>query len=218
MNNNRNQQSEEWRRCQYPFVRHEVSNLGRIRHALTKKLVHPAIANKGYLRFTASVKGKNVATNVHTQVALAFVDGWREGLQVNHKDGNKLNNCAWNLEWVSASENIRHANYVLGKHVRPVVLFTRNGFPEQVFRSASECDRMLGYSVHRAIKDGHLYHGLRPRYITWAQYQMLHHLVSDHGYTLRSAWVELQTDLFLNSNGSPTPTLPTGGGGPAGEG
>ena len=200
MNKTTNNEHEEWRRCQYPLVRHEVSNFGRIRHALTKNLLHPAISKGGYLRFTANVKGKTVATDVHIQVALAFVDGWREGLQVNHKDGNKLNNCAWNLEWISASENIRHANYVLGKKVRPVVLFTRNGLLEQVFRSASECDRMLGYSVHRAIKDGHLYHGLRPRYITWAQYQMLRHLVSVHGYTLRSAWVELQTDLFLNSN------------------
>ena len=29
---------EEWRRCQYPFVRFEVSNLGRVRHARTKKV------------------------------------------------------------------------------------------------------------------------------------------------------------------------------------
>ena len=200
MNNNRNQQSEVWRRCQYPFVRHEVSNFGRIRHALTKKLLHPAISKTGYLRFTAKVKGKNVATSVHTQVALAFVDGWREGLQVNHKDGNKLNNCAWNLEWISASENIRHSRYVLGKLVKPVVLLDKKGYPVQVFPSCAECDKMFGGNICQSIERGHRYRGFRPLYITWAQYQMLHHLVSVHGYTLRSAWVELQTDLFLNSN------------------
>ena len=200
MNNNRNQQSEEWRRCQYPFVRYEVSNFGRIRHARTKNVLNPNINKAGYKRFAANVKGKSCHSDVHVQVALAFVDGWREGLQVNHKDGNKLNNCAWNLEWISASENIRHSRYVLGKQVKPVVLLDEKGFPKHVFRSARECERILGGNVHTPINRGYRHHGFRPLYITWAQYQMLHHLVSEHGYTLRSAWVELQTDLFLNSN------------------
>lgn len=38
-----------------------------------------------------------------------FVDGYKEGLVVNHKDGNKLNNNASNLEWVTSSYNNKHA-------------------------------------------------------------------------------------------------------------
>ena len=200
MDKTTNNEHEEWRRCQYPAVRHEVSNLGRIRHALTKNLLKLRENNAGYLRFAVSHKGKSVKVCVHEQVALAFVDGWREGLQVNHKDGNKQNNRAWNLEWVSASENMRHARYVLGKQVKPVVLLDEKGFPAYVFRSAAECNRATDGDVHNHINRGHRYHGFRPLYITWAQYHMLHHLVSEHGYTLRSAWVELQTDLYLNSN------------------
>jgi len=200
MNKTINNEHEVWRRCQYPLVRHEVSNYGRIRHALTKHLRKLNVNCKGYVVFTVKIKGKVLLAKVHKQVALAFVDGWREGLQVNHKDGNKLNNCAWNLEWVSASENVRHARYVLGKQVKPVVLLDKKGFPAHVFRSGAECAKMFGGNVRAAIKRGQRYHGFRPRYITWAQYQMLHHLVSVHGYTLRSAWVELQTDLFLNNH------------------
>ena len=200
MDKTTNNKNEEWRRCQYPAVRHEVSNLGRIRHALTKNILKLHENNAGYLRFAVSHKGKSVKVCVHEQVALAFVDGWREGLQVNHKDGNKQNNRAWNLEWVSASENMRHARYVLGKQVKPVVLLDEKGFPAYVFRSAAECNRATDGDVHNHINRGHRYHGFRPLYITWAQYHMLHHLVSEHGYTLRSAWVELQTDLYLNSN------------------
>lgn len=33
--------------------------------------------------------------------------------QVNHKDGNRKNNCVENLEWVSCSENVKHSHEFL---------------------------------------------------------------------------------------------------------
>lgn len=44
---------------------------------------------------------------VHRLVAKAWLQGY--GREVNHKDGNKANNCAGNLEWVSSSRNKLHA-------------------------------------------------------------------------------------------------------------
>jgi hypothetical protein len=60
---------------------------------------------RGYLR--ASIAG--VAYLVHRMVAAAFI-GPSEGKEVNHKDGDKRNNHYSNLEYVSRSENMRHAN------------------------------------------------------------------------------------------------------------
>ena len=48
--------------------------------------------------------------SVHRLVALAFLGPPPDrGSQVNHKDGNPENNFLWNLEWVSGSENMKHA-------------------------------------------------------------------------------------------------------------
>jgi hypothetical protein len=59
--------------------------------------------------------GKNRHFLVHRLVALAFCEGYFDGAQVNHKDGNRQNNVPGNLEWCTSSENHRHAIRILGR-------------------------------------------------------------------------------------------------------
>ena len=61
------------------------------------------------------IYGKEKNILIATLVAKHFISEIPPNLQINHKDGNKRNNRAENLEWVTASENIKHSFYALGK-------------------------------------------------------------------------------------------------------
>ena len=64
------------------------------------------------------VNGKRKGLAVHTAIARTFLsEQYKDGLQVNHKDGNKLNNNINNLEWITGSENMRHSVDVLNNHI-----------------------------------------------------------------------------------------------------
>lgn len=99
------------------FPKYEVSSLGRIRSVLTRtpgKIIVTSPGSTGYLKFSAFDGAHKATINVHRLVALAFVDG-DTSLQVNHKNGNRADCRAENLEWVTCSENHRHAYRTLKK-------------------------------------------------------------------------------------------------------
>lgn len=68
----------------------------------------PEIAS-GYYRVIFSKNGIITKHIVHRLVATAFMPNLENKPQVNHIDGNKLNNHILNLEWATSSENVRHA-------------------------------------------------------------------------------------------------------------
>lgn len=128
--------------------RYSISNLGRVMNNKTGKILKPWIDNQGYQSIaTYSKQHIRKVLKVHRYVALYFCDGYIEGLVVNHIDGNKLNNMASNLEWVSQAENIHHA-YRIGL-AKP----TSSCFPERSvmcvetniqYKSISEASRSTG--------------------------------------------------------------------------
>lgn len=87
---------------------HFVSSLGRVKSPSV--MYQPWKLCTGYLQ----IKIKRKAYSVHRLVARAFCDGWFEGAVVNHKNGVRDDNRAVNLEWTTASQNIRHGYRVLG--------------------------------------------------------------------------------------------------------
>lgn len=91
------------------FERYAVSNTGIVINTKTKRKIKPAKCNVGYNRLCLSKNGKRYTKKVHRLVAEAFLDDYSEGLEVNHKDFNKLNNDVRNLEMMTHRENMQHA-------------------------------------------------------------------------------------------------------------
>ena len=89
---------------------YQVSNLGRIRRKDNHKVLKPLILTKGYKGVRLYYTKKDAVTKkIHRLVAKYFIGNPLNLPQVNHKDGNKNNNKAINLEWCSNEYNMNHA-------------------------------------------------------------------------------------------------------------
>lgn len=74
------------------------------------KLMQPYIGKaEGYYITNLRMKPKRETVRIHQLVGISFVDNLDNKPQLNHKDGNKLNNHYANLEWCTIAENIEHA-------------------------------------------------------------------------------------------------------------
>lgn len=67
----------------------------------------------GYWRFSVCVNSKSRGISLHGAVAAAFIGPCPNGFEVNHQDGNKNHNKLSNLEYLTRSDNLRHA-YAIG--------------------------------------------------------------------------------------------------------
>lgn len=145
----------EIRRTIKDFPDYKISNLGNVysyKKDLKGKKLKPWIIETGYyvVRLRYGGKAKNIT--IHRLVALAFVynDSPEEKIYINHKDENKLNNKASNLEWCTPSYN----NYYGTKSARTIDSQVKSGTLKPVtaykdgiykkFNSYSECSRYIG--------------------------------------------------------------------------
>ena len=101
---------DEWRRIE--DLPYSVNYSGEVRNDRTGKILKP---NKtaGYYQVRLWVNRTIYYRLVHRLVASAFVENKDGKQEVNHKDGDKTNNNANNLEWVTRSENQVHRYRVL---------------------------------------------------------------------------------------------------------
>lgn len=113
---------------------YEISNMGNLRNTKTKKQIKISIKkNIKYLFYGMYIKldKKFKRVLLHKCVAESFLESIEGKEYVNHKDGNKRNNCVKNLEWCTFQENIDHAREINLIHDRKGVEHKNSKFSKE---------------------------------------------------------------------------------------
>lgn len=145
------------RKVTYPGIKKDlygVCNDGAILNLVTGKILKPYLDDKGYYSVTpVRTNGKWPAIGVHRLVAWEFCpnDDPEHKIFVDHLDGVKTNNAAYNLEWVTPAENTHRAQKI-GLMLQTGEINKNNIYPESFIREL--CERLeSGQSRMDIIRD-----------------------------------------------------------------
>lgn len=107
---------EIWEYIEGTNKRYMVSNLGNVKTLCFKepRLLTITTQASGYNYVILQIDKKNVNFRLHRLVAMAFVPNPNGYKEINHKDGNKANNEAANLQWCTRAYNCSYSFRVLG--------------------------------------------------------------------------------------------------------
>ena len=137
----------EWKPILKFDGKYEASSLGEIRNMRTGHILKASVNSQGYKYLSL---GRGNSMRVHRIIAATFIPNPKKLRDVNHKNGNKLDNRVDNLEWLSHSDNEIHKVYKLrtpGKLLKPMrrVVCIENG---KTYCSIAEACRDLNIKTN----------------------------------------------------------------------
>lgn len=144
------------------YRNYTVSKSGEVINTASNHSMSRQVNNCGYHRVELTRDRKQQRFLVHRLVAAAYIPNEDSLPQVNHLNGDKLDNRVENLEWCTASQNRKHSFRCLGQ--QPTKLFdedhpqtkvTKAEIPALVERKKTMTYRALGKEI-----------GMHPKYLS----------------------------------------------------
>lgn len=140
--------------------KYEVNELGEVRTIETGHIKAQKVDRYGYAVVCLSVdRNRRQYPGVHRLVADAFIPNPQNLPQVNHKDENKLNNNASNLEWCTGEYNSKYGTGRKRSDVgrcKPIAVFSGDKqiktYPSR--KAAAEDLGVIPSSIYTAIRRG----------------------------------------------------------------
>lgn len=142
---------EIWKQIKGYEGLYEVSNLGRVKSLCAGRwgyeMIRKPVKDKdGYLTVNLKKDGKYECAKIHRLVASAFVPNPNDFPQVNHRDENKQNNSAENLEWCTAKYNNTYNNKH-HKYFKPIIQKNLDGTEVKRYKSVNDASEETGISA-----------------------------------------------------------------------
>lgn len=136
------------------FENYSISDDGKVFNNKTNKELKKCISTSGYYYVQLIKNKKKNMKYIHRLVAETFIENTKE--QVDHINGDKLNNNVSNLRWVTARENYYNYGYEERKKNRCRKVIATSNSKTIEFNSRKECAKYFNCSPSK-IKYNHLY-------------------------------------------------------------
>lgn len=157
---------EQWKPIKNFEGLYEVSNMGRFRSVfkykktkvrsgssasipIRPKILQTNVKYKGYCHIKLCKGSKTYEYSAHRIVALHFCKGYKRGYVVNHKDEDKSNNRADNLEWCTDLYNHRYGTSIqriAESNSKKVAQYDLAGNLIATYDSAKKAAKKTGYN------------------------------------------------------------------------
>ena len=106
------------------YTNYGANKFGQIFNKKTKRCSIGNLQSTGYMRITLTQNGKPLKSFCTHRLVYECINGpIPDGMQINHIDSNRQNNCIDNLELVTPSENLKHAHET-GKYKTKIEITT----------------------------------------------------------------------------------------------
>jgi hypothetical protein len=146
--------NNHWKRIDGFGGKYSISKLGLVRNDKSGRILKASPNMDGYLLVTLFEPGNKKTTYIHQLVASYFIGAAPNGMEVNHVDFDRQNNCWDNLEYVTPLQNVSHSlpNYERGSKRYnaklkegqiPIILKMRESLPIRQIASMFGVDKEL---------------------------------------------------------------------------
>lgn len=130
-----------WKKVPVEGFEYEINNLGEVRSLKTGRMKKIQTNTRGYATVSLWEKKNYKTVTIHRMLGLLFLPNPDNKEQINHINGIRNDNSLSNLEWVTQSENVRHAyDTGLTKHLIGEDMYNARFTEEQVLDILSRAE------------------------------------------------------------------------------